>query len=1610
MYINKLDDFFDITINNFYNFLQQKSVVKKLNSDVNFVSFQGYIIDIIKEFINKNIDKKQVLSIINNENNYSIVIEILKRYLAFYIYLTIAYIYEGERDLYTTNVIESSKNQKDSTYNIENFYNSENNAKLVSFFYDIKNLLTVIKLGKTIDQIKIILSNNPIKFQSTIDLINKLGEDYIIDYFLIKDNMHNIIKTLIFRLVYLNEEKQEIIRILKQEEEDKGEYKTIEVIYSRESKLVDFTLIQKFLNIKQIKDGLAEEIYNYLEEAREEKDFSLKENKDFLNFLVSNEILIPITEDFLRYHKDSEKYDSDALLKDDIDLKERDATKIKYIINKMSKVRNYYSQMYEKNPKMKIDAQKLFYKQLEHKDAVLYNENEEIKIVQKLEDSEKTTDLDLLTDLENLRKYAYVNYKDFSKDGFKMRPEKPIRCLRYTNLKYLKSRDRTLEFRVGNSNLDINVVGFAWNPSRIPTECFTKDNLVDVKELLKVKNGFTAFDTVLAKTFDKNKRSLFYWLFDLEKDKPKLDSYINLSNMDSDNNIFILVGEIYKTYFNSVVDKMINYVKTFKELNGYTINNILSKFSKKYLDHKFDVRLKNSLMNYAMINKILDKEIIPDETDNFIPGKSGNIIKLPVLKIEKKVSEDIVLFEDKNVSLDNQLDENNIVPVCHHYIKWKEINRLAKVKNDEFSQSVFNFVKKYVRENDNNDFVCKSCGEMLNLRKYVFEGTYVAELDTFLTTSLAVGQDLKKIPKYAKFTRTIKNIEKNVEKLAYVINLSNYIGDSAVIKLRRKMVVKDTIDLVLLHTEYLRSQPKNRIESFSKKYGINKDLTNLFFFELKDDIFLTSSAETDYYKLIKYNNIVTYFVFIILTELNPGMILGLSDDKRCNYFLFNKLKETLFGNLFIRVNQKEKIPALKLPLLCYMVYYFSCVLVTNYLWLWNRGEDAKSKKNQFNPVIQSTIIHTMFDLFNTIFEANIYLEGEEKNFMYEVLTTRFKVKMDNLFNDKDIIKRIEEESMKKIRTDKDTKKISFVVKKLNMIDMEEMKKEKINEIDKPNRDELCDSATKELGKKSGKSYSNELNITTNCPDGKFHKWESKDGELVCSLCGTKYSKAVTSVTSTEEDYQSIIDQLKYDQYKKLLNDYCISGELHEFDNTNVCSKCKINPDTYKYTDKDINKFEKNMKESKERKNLETIELTKKYIKKLEKEHIKSKKIVKKFEKRYLSHTKGKLVNYVDDFIDKLSKILSNKIKIKDEDIYLKETYFYIDHDYLGTETRNTFKILKSENKVILEKNNKEFNKDIYYYKDRIKNTTVYYDANTLQYLGYGENNKIYRQKSYAKLQIFYSIRDKILNCGLSNNYFNIEYLDNMLDTNNEKPPMEYILENLIRHRVKNIKQIINRLNGIIFRINYGMKENSIYSIEEKNIINQYIKSIKRFNTKNEKMSKSVFKHWKYISNKIGISEIPKNINYELSENFINVSILENLNNLDSKLVFFLIYNLNRLLDYNDDKNKKSILALLIVELIQYSYDSYHVERDFIEVRKLEAILDVNAPNIDDSLRIISSFEELINNREIDDTPNDMTNEEYSEMLYDAIEERDALDLDGYDDDDEPYMPESMEYD
>ena len=255
-------------------------------------------------------------------------------------------------------------------------------------------------------------------------------------------------------------------------------------------------------------------------------------------------------------------------------------------------------------------------------------------------------------------------------------------------------------------------------------------------------------------------------------------------------------------------------------------------------------------------------------------------------------------------------------------------------------------------------------------------------------------------------------------------------------------------------------------------------------------------------------------------------------------------------------------------------------------------------------------------------------------------------------------------------------------------------------------------------------------------------------------------------------------------------------------------------------------------------------------------------------------------------------------------------------------------------------------------------------------------------------------------------YFNSEFLkgeyENVTDS--------ILLNRLLRLKIINLKQIISRTIGIIHRVKNGMKETSIYSKGEKDIVNTFIKTIKRFKVKNEKKSKPIFKHWKYISNKNKIDDIPENIKIDYNNNHINVTLLDSLNNLDSKLLFFLIYNFNRLLEYNDKLTNKSTLSLLIVRLIEFNFDQYYLPYENIEVRKLETLININAPNMDNSARVVSSFEEIYNSQELDDIPSNMTEDEIKDMKYDMQEENDALDLDGYgngdDDEDDAYMPES----
>lgn len=1549
MFITNIDNYLDKIIDKFYEHNFKKEIFKNFSKDENFVKYQNKIINNVKDFI-ENFNKTELNNITSNKENIDFILNIIKRYCMFYTYLGIGYYYKNSRDLFITNIIETSKNQKDSDYQIVNFFNSENNSKIINFYSIIKNLLE-LKEFKTLERIKITLTNNPIKYNDTIKFINELGEDYVEKYIFIDNNFHNVIKTFIFKIIYLNEEKGEITKLINEENDKNAEYKYIDIVVAKDDKIIDFTILKDFINLDEDIRGKTEDFYDFLLNYKELQRFNITSTRKIIEFLFDNKILIPITEDFMRFHKNNYKYEK-------IDSKTREDTKIKYILNIINKVKNYHSKTYKTNPKLKVATKELFFKQLSDRDAILYNALEENNIISKLKDTQ-TSDAEYVIDLENINKYIYLNYKDLSKDGFKLRTENTVQGIRHSSIK----NKSNLELRMGSSDNPVNVVGVIFNPSNRQLECFNQKDMRDIHDI--DKNGFDGFMKILNEKFNSNQKNLYYWLFNNETDIVNINEYKNLSNSDSSRYVQILLSEIYPTYLELLNKKIIKEIKN-NNPDIYTITQIIKKYKNSINRNDLDINFSKSILNKVINLFYEDIEIDIDELDNKLLEQQIKTVKIPTSTKVKEIDEKIVLGI-KETKID--LDEIKIQPICHHYVKWSNLSKIPKKRADELNQAVFDFVKQYVRVNEIGLYVCKSCSETLNLKKYVYEGTYVPELDTFMTTNLATNQKLENIPKYSKYTRSIRNIEKNLEKICGLLNINYYIGNTPVIKLRRRTVIKDVIDLILIHTKYLRTQPKDRILKASENYGINKDLTNLFFFELKDDIFLTSADETDYYKIIKFNNIISYLVLVIMADLNTGQILSFKEDKKCNFYLFSKIKDIMFKDLFFRVSKNEKIPVLKIEGFAYTLFYFSCMLTNSNIWLWDYN---KKENNIF--VVQKLFIHTIVDLVNTLFEANF---RDKKNYFYELIVNRFKQRLKSIYNDENLLKTIKKESMSKIKI-KDGK-VTYITKKDKVIDINDFKENDFILYEKDN----CGVEVGMLDKFKKSERVLLFDKLSNCDDGKFHKFsfnkEKKD--LVCDLCNKQYSEL-----SKDKDYDKInkdkVKLLKLIYLRNLGEKYCVSGDIHDINENNKCTKCGINMSDRKYTNNELFDLERNLKENINQQFQESFREIKKFKQsQIDKENY-VKDVIDNLDKKYQKNTQGKINNYINDFIDFLKGKVGNKVNIMKQNIFLDKNKYILDIDLYGNKLKNNIELIGEDN--IEYKFDKYFKKNVIIIKDNVNRAILYFDEITKIYLGYSKNDKYEKIKNNSSLKIEYSIKNMLEILGLNNINYNIYYTDynySKMNTTELNDNKNKIINDIIRSKVFNLRQIINNTNSIINKVKFKKNDNNLNVLNV--LVKQFQQQIDKLNLDSGDGSKKIFKHLSVINNNLNIDKIDNVLNVNITNNYLNVLFLQNLNNLDSKLLFYFIYNLKRFLEYNESKTN---IINMVIKIIHFSFNHYYIPYENFQVRKFDSLILKDRPYIDESLRIVGFYQELIDVNTIDE-------EKVNDMLLEAREEINSYDID-----------------
>src|SRR5690606_37822220 len=130
--------------------------------------------------------------------------------------LYLAYYYAGTAKEYINNLVQFSKMQETSTYQIKNFFDTENNYQLATFFKIIhasKELLLMTHLQKS--------TVNYDRYKTSIAFLKELGNDYIDSYLLtiqendeVIVNDHNLIKTIVFNNIYKNQDRKEVFKIL----------------------------------------------------------------------------------------------------------------------------------------------------------------------------------------------------------------------------------------------------------------------------------------------------------------------------------------------------------------------------------------------------------------------------------------------------------------------------------------------------------------------------------------------------------------------------------------------------------------------------------------------------------------------------------------------------------------------------------------------------------------------------------------------------------------------------------------------------------------------------------------------------------------------------------------------------------------------------------------------------------------------------------------------------------------------------------------------------------------------------------------------------------------------------------------------------------------------------------------------------------------------------------------------------------------------------------------------------------------------------------------------------------------------------------------------------
>ena len=1591
---SKIDDLLEQIFSDFYNNeILNNEIFTKLCKEKNFIKSQNIINKLLDEYIN-SIPEEEYKKIAIRNDSINVIIETIKKYIMIFLLLALGLNYKGESEMFVNNVVELIRNQKDYSFKVDNFLNAEGTSLIILLYHISKNIFKMYGSDKKIE-----LGIHEPYFNETTKFFSAYPKETIDNWFNLKilnkdieKLKYNIIFILLVVYVYKVQDKKKIYEMINQTETSQGEYMFIEIVEPVKD-VINFSNIENVLTKKELFKGLAFDIWDFILEKNESKIMKLS-NDEKINILFNSGIIIPIVDDFMLYNKSVENYDKKN---DDGDKKKSD-TRMKYIINKIETTIDLYSN--KNNEKTKESIIKNFSSQLLFRKAIMRNNEEEYKIINKLLNQGKRSSEndDYLNELINFRRYVYVNFKDFDKYGFSNTFDKTVSAIRAVNFENDKSvfrqinSNNLIQIRVGAKDTSCNITGL-FLPSKA-IQCIKLSETQNIRHLSKEKtNGYEIFVSLLKQHVFKNKKNKksVYWIFDIEKDKTNINTNIeNIENI-SQETIKNIIADIYNVLVKEIYYEIIENIDNLKNKDFKNINNIIEVIQ-DVVRIPIDSDIKSDIEKY-IFTKIMEPFDINTDVDakymlgnENINGIDGDIIKLPTYYEEKKESINKIVVDLSYVDISgNVIIADKVIGICQHNISWDNLRQIQKMNYTNYLEQLYIFIQQYVILDTNENYICKSCGYYMDITNYIQDGNYDSEKGGFVTYSMPMEVKLEDMPEYYNLQFMIKIMDKNIDKIASSVGISYFSGNTTTIKWRRKIIIKNTIDMINDNQQYLTKNWKNHNDTKLNLYGVSHSLSNLFVFIMEDNIFKTSTKDKDQekYKILKKNNITAYILLFLILELNESQIMYLTTDKTktCDIGIFDKVYTVLFSGLKIKKNNtNETIDIKNYKILCYLIYMISCKIAKYRMWIVDTSimSDNKNPKKLI-PIIQKYIVHTCVDIINASLVAS-YQKGA--NYKYEIFRVKFFEKLNGMFKDDNLY--------------------NIILENNKIINKETIRSNLTNVTIQPKKfidtDRKIDILQKSFSEKVKFQERTILGVSnlTNCDNGNFHKWYKKDNSFVCKLCSVSMDTNKFSQKDTD-NINKIHSLMNISKILCVIDEKPHDYQYDEHKKINFCNKCN-NLENHDYSQEEIKIIEKIIKKknNKDKEYTENINLlTNKYIK--EDIYIKN----NLFD--YINNISNKLENSkFDEVLNDFITLLQSYVGTENNNYKLKENIYIIDHDQYGNSLSNIINISQDENKIKYKNKHVFFNTDVIYYTNS-KGTRVdiFYGSITRKLLGYKEGSKdfVNIKNTNKQLKINYSILNKLKYIGFKGEFINLaDY-----KRNDKKKTIKQIINEICTERNDNLKKLLLFINTIFKKIinNIDKKKNEInketlellyYDSQCNEIINKYISLFKNIIFEDKKTK--FFENWKEIYDGI-FYKIDNNDLFDNGNEEINIINADDVMKYDKKtpiIIYYIIEEFKKLFNYNNDKFIKINIANMFIDIINNIFLLFNKDEinTNLETIRFSYIVNSTAFAKEMTQDITQKMNEEFSD---DDIASDVPKEEIEEIKQNNIEEQEALDID-----------------